>query len=414
MFGLQIFQKGRALLVLMSVLSISSCMAQPPGPPPPPPPPREGFAPPPPPPAPEGARTALRGVVRRVNYGPAGLDGLVLDRGQIVHFPPEYANGIAGLAPIGASVSVSGWPHTGPAGDMIFDDSITNQRTGASLAVTNGPPPPPPGPPGPGRGPAPPPPPPAPAAWGPAPPQPPAGPAGAYIPAAGSSAAPAPAASHSGTIRSFNYGLDGQINGLILSDGTAVYFPPELGSQIETAVQIGGRVAVTGWPRTGYRQSADRCANDYKSSDRGHRVDQWFGAAAGAVRLKNPMHRADVRKIFIYAGTAALFVMAACGPPGPPFGLGPALDPFIGLLFLLALLLGGAWVVKSAARSPDGQTIERRISETGRSLRDRLFPGERAGESASKAREIVKEHYARGEIDRDQYLQMLKDLDEQR
>jgi hypothetical protein len=45
--------------------------------------------------------------------------------------------------------------------------------------------------------------------------------------------------------------LDGQINGLILSDGTAVYFPPEVGSQIATAVQIGGRVAVTGWPRTG-------------------------------------------------------------------------------------------------------------------------------------------------------------------
>jgi hypothetical protein len=241
MFRFQIFQEGRALLVLMSVLSVSSCMAQPPGPPPPPPPPREGFAPPPPP-APEGARTALRGVVRSFNYGPGGLDGLVLDRGQVVHFPPEYATQIATIAPIGSSVSVSGWPHTGPAGDTTFDaDSITNQRTGASLAVTNGPPPPaPPGPPGPGRGPAPPPPPPAPAAWGPGPPQPPAGPAGAYIPAAGSSAAPAAAASLSGTIRSFNYGLDGQINGLILSDGTAVYFPPELGSRSRAPCRLAG------------------------------------------------------------------------------------------------------------------------------------------------------------------------------
>jgi hypothetical protein len=248
MFGFQIFQKGRALLVLMSVLSISSCMAQPPGPPPPPPPPLDGLAPPP---APEGARTAVRGVVRSFNYGPGGLDGLVLDRGQVVHFPPEYANRIAGLAPIGVPVSVSGWPHTGPAGDMICDaDSITNQRTGASLAVTNGPPSPPLAPPGLGRGPALPPP-PALAAWGPAAPQPPAGPAGAYSLVPGSSAAPAAAASLSGTIRSFNYGLDGQINGLILSDGTAVYFPPELSGQIATAVQIGGRVAVTGWLRTG-------------------------------------------------------------------------------------------------------------------------------------------------------------------
>lgn len=252
MFGLHIFQKSRALVALMSVLSISSCMAQPPGPPPPPMP-REGLAPPPPPPAAlDSSRASVRGVVRNFNYGPGGLDGLVLDRGQVVHFPPEYATQIATLAPIGSLVAVSGWPHTGPAGDATFDaGSITNQRTGASLAVTNGPPPPPLGPPGPGRSPAPPPPRPAPAAWRPVLPQPPAGPAGASIPAEGFSAPPAPAASHSGTIRSFNYGLDGQINGLILWDGTAVYFPPELGSQVANAVQIGGRVAVTGWPRTG-------------------------------------------------------------------------------------------------------------------------------------------------------------------
>jgi hypothetical protein len=52
------------------------------------------------------------------------------------------------------------------------------------------------------------------------------------------------------------------------------------------------------------------------------------------------------------------------------------------------------------------------MSETGRSLRDRLFNGEQGGDPASKARDIVKERYARGEIDRDQYLQMLKDLDD--
>jgi hypothetical protein len=90
----------------------------------------------------------------------------------------------------------------------------------------------------------------------------------------------------------------------------------------------------------------------------------------------------------------------------------PALDPFFGFVLLLALLLGGAWVVRSLARSPDGQAIERRMSETGRSLRDRLFSGEQGGDPASKATDIVKERYARGQIDRDQYLQMLKDLDD--
>jgi len=126
------------------------------------------------------------------------------------------------------------------------------------------------------------------------------------------------------------------------------------------------------------------------------------------------MSRAAVKKIFIYTGAAVLLVTAACGPPGPALGLGPALDPFVGFVLLLAILLGGAWVVRSAARSQDGQAIERRMNETGRSLRDRLFPGEQGGDPASKARDIAKERYARGEIDRDQYLQMLKDLDEQR
>src|SRR5579875_397866 len=69
------------------------------------------------------------------------------------------------------------------------------------------------------------------------------------------------------------------------------------------------------------------------------------------------MYRAAVKKIFIYAGAATLLSMTACGPAGPLVGLGPALDSFVGFLFLLALFLGGAWVVRSAARSPDGQAI---------------------------------------------------------
>jgi hypothetical protein len=54
-----------------------------------------------------------------------------------------------------------------------------------------------------------------------------------------------------GTVRSFNYDIDGQVNGLILTDGTAVYFPPDLASQVMSTVEISGRVRVSGWPRTG-------------------------------------------------------------------------------------------------------------------------------------------------------------------
>ncbi len=121
-----------------------------------------------------------------------------------------------------------------------------------------------------------------------------------------------------------------------------------------------------------------------------------------------------MKKIFIYAGAAALLIMTASGPASPLFDLGPALDPFVGFLLLLALFSGGAWVVKSAVRSQDGQAIDRPISETGRSLRDRLFRGEPDGDPAARARDIAKERYARGEIDRDQYLQILKDLDDRR
>jgi uncharacterized membrane protein len=39
------------------------------------------------------------------------------------------------------------------------------------------------------------------------------------------------------------------------------------------------------------------------------------------------------------------------------------------------------------------------------------FPG-RGGDYASKPSDIIKEGYARGEIDGDQYFQMLKDLGE--
>lgn len=42
------------------------------------------------------SRTTITGVVRSFNYGPGGLDGLILDSGTVVHFPPEYGNRVKG------------------------------------------------------------------------------------------------------------------------------------------------------------------------------------------------------------------------------------------------------------------------------------------------------------------------------
>lgn len=264
-------QRILAAVLILGGLGAASCRAQPPAPPPPPPPGPPGAAqlPPPPPgrgpraPAPgiDGSRTTVTGVVRNFNYGPGGLDGLILDRGTVVHFPPEYGSRVSFLAPIGSAITASGWSHIGPAGDTLFDaDAITNQRGRASVSIAGGPPPPPPGPPGPppppGRGPA---------AYAPPPPPPPRGPVGAPPPPAEASAAflppgpPAPVWGDpaaqtsvvSGTVRSFNYAPDGQVNGLILSDGSAVYFPAELRNQVTNTVPINVRVTVTGWARTG-------------------------------------------------------------------------------------------------------------------------------------------------------------------
>ena len=75
-------------------------------------------------------------------------------------------------------------------------------------------------------------------------------------------------------------------------------------------------------------------------------------------------------------------------------------------------------MVKSAIRSPARQAIERQFSETGQAVRDRFRTGgdetdaerERKSEVSSRPKEILRQRYARGEIDRKQYLEMLDDL----
>lgn len=58
-----------------------------------------------------------------------------------------------------------------------------------------------------------------------------------------------PAYSRKGTIKAFNLGPNGEINGLILSDGTAVFFPPETGEPLRASVREGSRITFTGVSR---------------------------------------------------------------------------------------------------------------------------------------------------------------------
>jgi hypothetical protein len=258
------FRHAAILIAITSGLGTTNCRAQSPGPPPPPPPPvPSGFvAPQPPPPPPgrgprppappppdvQGSRTTITGMVRNFNYGPGGVDGLILDHGTVVHFPPEYGNQVTALAPAGSSIAASGWLHIGPASDSLFDvDVITNQRSRASVTLAAPAPPPT----GPGAAPPPPPPPPGPVGVPPPPPAPPG--QARYVPQPRvpfPQAASSPSTVVTGAVRSFNYGPDGQVNGLILSNGTVIYFPPEYADHVTRIIAVSGRVRVTGEQRT--------------------------------------------------------------------------------------------------------------------------------------------------------------------
>ncbi|SRR5579884_1369965 len=274
--------------------------------PPPPPPgytapaaPAPGGPPPPPLQASTTAGSTISGTVRSFNYGPGGLDGLILDRGVVVHFPPEYANQVSAIAPVGTSITATGWSHAGPAGDTLFDAAtITNRRTKTAITVTPaGPPPPVPGPAGvapppppgagasapppppPDDGVAPPPPPRGPRArrgpGGPVPPPPPPNAAATPVPppnapgpAQGDIAGPpppppAPAGTGvaagwqraSATVRSaierFNFGPNGETNGVLLKNGTLALMPPDVASQVRSLARTGATISVSGIPRQG-------------------------------------------------------------------------------------------------------------------------------------------------------------------
>jgi hypothetical protein len=223
-------------------------------PPPPPPGPRPGRragGPPPPPPGPpappveaSATTTTVQGIVRSVSYGPAGdINGVILDQGTEVHVPPDQASQLNSFAPMGARIQASGWIHTGPLGDTHVDaTTITNLNNRATMNFQTPPPPPGPGAPPPG--------PPDPNAAGAPPPPPPAPPA--------ATPQPGPVSSSSGTdttitgvVRSFNYGPAGEVNGLVLDQGTVVYFPPEQAGQVTQLVQVGSGIRVHGSVRQG-------------------------------------------------------------------------------------------------------------------------------------------------------------------
>jgi len=58
-----------------------------------------------------------------------------------------------------------------------------------------------------------------------------------------------PVIARRGTIKAFNLGPNGETDGLILSDGTAVFFPPETGEPLRASIKEGSRITFTGVSR---------------------------------------------------------------------------------------------------------------------------------------------------------------------
>jgi uncharacterized membrane protein len=109
-----------------------------------------------------------------------------------------------------------------------------------------------------------------------------------------------------------------------------------------------------------------------------------------------------VKSKTLLACACVAITLTGCAP-GPAFGLGPA-DPIASLVFVVAVIVGGFWVVRSATTSPRMQTFGKQISMIGKDKR------EDPTTEAPTTEGIIRERYARGEIDRKQFLEMMDDL----
>lgn len=69
-----------------------------------------------------------------------------------------------------------------------------------------------------------------------------------------------------GTIRSVSYGPAGDINGVILDQGTEVHVPPDQASQLNSFAPMGARIQASGWIHAGPLGDTHLdCHDDHKS-----------------------------------------------------------------------------------------------------------------------------------------------------
>jgi hypothetical protein len=167
------------------------------------------VAPPlPPPQVANQSGTGIQGRVARLLPTPHGeVDGLLLEDGRLVRFPPHLSAALLGVVGQGDAVVVDGMQ--AGIGTDVRGWRITNPTTGRS--VTDAPPPFPP----------------EPRAWS------------------------ERDMRVSGIVRRALTGGRGETNGVILDDGTVVRFPPPVGEAFATLVVPGARLIAQGYGSSG-------------------------------------------------------------------------------------------------------------------------------------------------------------------
>ena len=154
---------------------------------------------------------SIQGRVAQYSLSPRGdVDGLILESGTEVHLPPHLGTQLVFAVKPGDSVTIHGLKARSV--DMVQAMQVTNDASGKS--VTDG---------GPTRA--------APGPDGARPPRPPA--AGTALEA-------------QGVVKSQLHGPQGDLNGVLLADGTIIRLPPPEAAQREAALAVGKTVFARG------------------------------------------------------------------------------------------------------------------------------------------------------------------------
>jgi len=153
-------------------------------------------------------RTTLTGEVQQYLFNPEGnMDGLLLKNGLQVKFPPYMGDSVMATVSPGTQVSILGNPGFPTRfGQEVRATSITNSQTGQILVEQD-----------------------------------------AAIPPQPPSVSSYNTLSVEGTAQHWLVGHRGQINGVILSNGAIVKFPPHVGDQLISIANVGDKVQAKGF-----------------------------------------------------------------------------------------------------------------------------------------------------------------------